>query len=178
MSTITQTVEVLPAGTWAVDPVHSSIGFEIAYMGGTFRGTFSGVEASLADGVLSGSARVDSVRVQDDDLTAHLQSPDFFDAERHPVLGFTSSHLSIEDDRVVVDGTLTIKGIAKPVELTGTAAPPVTDPYGKERIGLELTTTVDRTDFGIDWNVPLPSGEPALSNEVTIAAQLFLVKEA
>ena len=176
MSTITRTVEV-PTGTWAVDPVHSSIGFEIAYMGGTFRGTFSGVEATLADGVLTGSARVENVRVQDDNLTAHLQSPDFFDAERHPVLGFTSSELSIEGDRVLVEGTLTIKGVTKPVELTGTIAPPVTDPYGKERIGLELATTVDRTDFGIDWNVPLPSGEPALSTDVTIAAHLFLVQE-
>jgi polyisoprenoid-binding protein YceI len=179
MSTITpETVEALPAGSWTLDPVHSHVGFEIAYLGGTFRGTFANVEAALSGRELRGTARVENVRVQDENLAAHLLSPDFFDAERHPELAFTSSDLHLAGGRVRVEGTLTIKGVTRTVELEGTIAPPVVDPYGRERVGLELATTVDRTEFGIAWNVPLPSGEPALSDDVRISAQLFLVKEA
>src|SRR3954471_5943452 len=92
----TTTVEIAPAGTWAYDPAHSSIGFEIAYMGGTFRGSFADVTAKLDtthEPSLSGWARVAGVRVQDENLTAHLLGPEFFDAERFPELGFESSSL-------------------------------------------------------------------------------------
>jgi polyisoprenoid-binding protein YceI len=179
MSTIaTDTVGVLPAGAWAFDAVHSSIAFEIGYMGGAFRGTFGGVEARLANGELSGSARVENVRVEDENLATHLLAPDFFDAERHPELSFASSALDISGDQLTVEGTLTIKGTTQPVVLEGTIAAPVVDPYGRQRLGIQLATTIDRTQFGIDWNVPLPSGEPALSNDVRLIAQLFLIQEA
>ncbi len=116
--------------------------------------------------------------MQDENLTAHLLSPDFFDAERHPELSFESEVVGRNGDSLQIEGELTIKGITKPIELEGTVAAPVVDPYGRERVAVELETTIDRTDFGIDWNVPLPSGEPALSNDVHLVAQLFLVKEA
>jgi polyisoprenoid-binding protein YceI len=179
MSTITaDTVEIVPAGTWAVDPVHSSIGFEIAYLGGTFRGTFTDVDASLTGDKLTGSARVENVHVQDENLAGHLLGPDFFDAERFPVLTFESTTLSGGNGKLHVGGGITLKGVTKPVELEGTIAAPVTDPYGRERISVELETTIDRTAFGINWNADLPSGEPALSNDVRLVTQLFLVKEA
>src|SRR3954452_5322030 len=92
----TTTVEIAPAGTWSLDGVHSSIGFEIAYLGGTFRGSFADVTAKLdttGGAALSGSAKVESIRVQDENLTAHLLTPEFFDAERHPELGFESTSL-------------------------------------------------------------------------------------
>jgi polyisoprenoid-binding protein YceI len=76
--------QVLPAGTWRVDKVHSSIGFAVAYMAGAFHGTFGDFDAVVADGVLNGSAKVASVQVKDENLAAHLQSPDFFDTEAHP----------------------------------------------------------------------------------------------
>src|SRR6266536_2076013 len=78
--------------------------------------------------------------------------------------------------KVAVDGELTIKGATKPVAVTGTATAPIADPYGNDRIGLKLTTKIDRTDFGVNWNNPLPSGEPALANDVTILAVLQFVK--
>jgi polyisoprenoid-binding protein YceI len=180
LSTAT-TAEIAPAATWALDPVHSSIGFEIAYMGGTFRGSFGDVTAKLdttGEPSLSGSARVASVKVQDENLTAHLLAPDFFDAERFPELGFESSSLERDGNRLTLEGELTIKGNTKPVTLQGTIGDPITDPYGRERIGVELETTVDRTGFGLTWNVPLPNGNPALSNDVRIVSQLFLTKEA
>jgi polyisoprenoid-binding protein YceI len=178
----TKTLTLAPAGTWSVDPVHSTVGFEIPYMAGTFRGTFREIDARLdVDGDrarLEGSARVASVDVKDENLSAHLQSPDFFDAERHPELRFSADEIRVEGERVSVPGEITIKGVTRPVEVTGTVAGPITDPYGGERIGLSLNATVDRTDFGVDWNNPLPNGEPALSHEVTILTDLQLVKAA
>jgi polyisoprenoid-binding protein YceI len=181
VSTIASPQDTLPAGTWGVDPVHSQVGFAVDYMGGTFRGSFSPVDAKLVvaeDGSveLSGSAGVDSVKVQDENLTAHLQSPDFFDAERTPEVSFRSTGVRRSGERVTVAGELTIKGASQPVELDGTVAEPITDPYGNERIGLKLDGTVDRTKFGINWNNPLPSGEPALANDVSLSAELYLVK--
>jgi polyisoprenoid-binding protein YceI len=181
MST-TEILTFAPAGTWAVDPVHSTVGFEVAYMAGTFRGTFREIDARLTvDGEharLEGSARVASVDVKDENLSAHLQSPDFFDAERHPELRFAADEIRVDGERVSVPGEITIKGVTRPVEVTGAVAAPMADPYGNERIGLRLTAVVDRTDFGLNWNTPLPNGEPALFHEVTIVTDLQLVKAA
>src|SRR5438309_578976 len=106
-----------------------------------------------------------------ENFATHLQSPDFFDAERYPELGFESNEIERAGDRITVRGGITIKGVDKPVELTGTLVEPITDPYGRERISLKLETTVDRTDFGVNWNVPLPDGNPALANEVKLEAE-------
>jgi len=165
-------------GTWKLDPVHSTIGFELPYLAGTFRGQFTDVDAAFGEGKLSGSARVTSVDVKDENLTAHLQSPEFFDVERHPELRFESREIEQADGRLVVRGDITIRGVTKPVELTGTISEPITDGYGQERLGLRLETTVDRTEFGLNWNMPLPSGEPALSNQVKLAADLYFVGQA
>jgi polyisoprenoid-binding protein YceI len=174
--TTTQIRQALPTGTWHLDPVHSSIGFELAYMGGVFRGQFREVDATL-DERLTGSAKVASVDVKDENLTAHLQSPEFFDVERYPELRFASTEIE-GGEELTIRGEITIKGVTQPVELTGRATEPLTDAYGRERFGLTVETTVDRTAFGLNWNLPLPSGEPALSNEVTLVAELFFVKEA
>ena len=130
-----------------------------------------------ADGVLSGSAKVASVQVQDENLAGHLQSPDFFDAERHPELTFTSSSINRDGDRVTIDGDITIKGHTEAVELTGLISDPIADPYGGERFGLRLETVIDRNTFGVSWNNPLPSGDPALSNEVKLTVELQLSKQ-
>jgi len=170
--------QVLPAGTWSIDKVHSTIGFAIDYMAGTFQGSFGDVDAELSDGVLRGSAKVSSIQVNDPNLAGHLQAPDFFDAERHPELRFESSDIRRDGDRLTVDGEIALKGHTERVEITGVISDPINDPYGGERFGLKLEAKVDRTKFGVDWNNPLPSGEPALSNEVTLLADLQLSKQA
>jgi polyisoprenoid-binding protein YceI len=175
VSSIT-TRQALPLGTWRADSVHSDIGFEIDYMAGTFRGAFARFSAGASGDQLEGSADVASVGVKDENLEAHLQSPEFFDAERHPQLLFRSHGISRSSGDITVDGELTIKGHTEPVELHGTVTDPITDPYGRERFGLKLETTIDRTAFGLDWNAPLPTGEPALSNEVRLIADLQFVK--
>ncbi len=174
----TTELEVLPAGTWTVDKVHSDIGFAINYMAGTFTGSFSEVDADLRDGVLRGSAKVASVQVKDPNLAGHLQTPEFFDAERHPEISFESREIRGEGERLEIEGEITIKGHTEPVKIDGVLTQPINDPYGNERFGLKLEAKVDRTKFGVNWNNPLPSGEPALSNEVTLIADLQLVKQA
>ena len=172
---------IAPAGTWMLDPVHSRVDFEVSYLAGTFKGEFHEIGAELAvegeRASLVGTAKVESVDVRDENLSAHLQSPDFFDAERHPELRFTAEDIRLDGDgELSVDGELTIKGVSKPVTVSGTLSGPIADPYGNERLGLTLTTSVDRSEFGLDWNTPLPSGEPALANEVSIIAELQFVK--
>lgn len=168
--------QVLPSGTWQVDKIHSSIAFAVDYMAGTFHGTFGDFDAAVADGVLNGSAKVASVQVKDENLAEHLQSPEFFDAQAHPELSFTSKTISRDGDRVTIDGEITIKGHTETAEITGEISDPIADSYGGERFGLALQTVVERGKFGVSWNNPLPSGEPALSNEVTITAELQLAK--
>jgi len=178
MAVLTESRTALPTGTWALDPVHSTIGFELPYLAGTFRGHFTDVDAKLTETGLSGSARVASVDVKDENLAAHLQSPEFFDVERHPELAFASKEIERSGNELTIRGEITIRGTTKPVQLEGTIADPHTDPYGNERVNLNLETTVDRTEFGLNWNMPLPSGEPALANEVKLVAELYFVREA
>jgi polyisoprenoid-binding protein YceI len=178
--TITLDIRRSLAGTWELDPVHSSIGFDVPYLSGTFKGQFREAEAKLVvdDGKakLEGLARVASVDVKDENLAAHLQSPDFFDAERHPELHFSAQDIDLESETVTARGELTIKGVAKAVEVTGTLTPPLVDYLDRERIGLVLSARVNRHDFGVDWNMPLPSGGPAIGDEVTIVAELYFIR--
>jgi polyisoprenoid-binding protein YceI len=175
MSTIEQTKQGIPTGTWKADTVHSRVAFEVPYAVATFSGEVPDFEATLEDGRLSGVARIESIQVKEENLQAHLLSPEFFDAERHPEVTFASHEIRREGDNVEIDGEITIKGVTQPATLSGIAAGPAIDHFGTNRFGLTLTTTVDRTQFGINWNMPLPNGEPALSNEVTLKADLTLV---
>jgi polyisoprenoid-binding protein YceI len=181
MTTATQTQQALPTGTWNVDPVHSHVGFAVEYVAGTFRGSFSPVGAKLEVGedgsaTLTGSVPVTGVQVQDENLTAHLQSPEFFDAERTPEISFRATRINRSGAEVEIAGDLTIKGSTQPVEATGTIGEPADDPYGGVRFSLRLEATIDRTAFGLNWNNPLPNGNPSLGNDVTLTAELYLVK--
>jgi polyisoprenoid-binding protein YceI len=169
--------QALPTGSWSADKVHSTVGFAVPYMAGTFQGTFSDFDARLSEGALLGTAAVASVEVKDANLAAHLQSPDFFDAERFPQLGFEANEVSRSGDELTIRAELTLNGHTEPVAITGHINDPAPDPYGGERLGLQLEAQVDRTKFGLNWNNPLPSGDPALANEVAIIVDLQLVKE-
>ena len=176
MST-TETTTGVPAGTWGLDPVHSSIGFAVKYNGvATFKGTFEEYSAKLVDGRLEGTAKVASVKVNDENLAGHIQTPDFFDAEQFPELSFASRSIERNGDAVSISGDLTLRGQTHPVELAGTISGPITDGYGNERLGLDLETTINRHDFGISWNMELPGGGTALADDVVITANLTLVQ--
>ena len=167
---ITSTPKIAPAGSWSADPVHSNVSFEIAYAGtNTFRGGFHEYGATLNDGVLEGSAKVASVDVKDEQLNGHLLTPDFFDAERFPEITFRTSDLE--------HGELTIKGVTRPVAISSTVSEPNVDPFGRERVGITLEATVDRNEFGVSWNAPNQGGGNYLGDDVTIRADLALVRQ-
>src|SRR4051812_43206336 len=168
--------QALPTGTWALDKVHSSVGYAVRHSGvSLFKGSVEDFDVSLVDGALRGSADVSSITVNDENLQAHLLSPDFFDVERTPRVSFESSSIRRDGDELTVEGELEIRGVARPVTLTGTIAGPVEGPAG-ERLGVSLETVIDRTTFGITWNMELPSGGFILDNQVTLTANLELAR--
>ncbi len=167
----------IPTGTWKADTVHSSVAFEVPYAVSTFGGEVPEFEASLEDGKLTGVANITSLKLKDENLQAHLLSPEFFDAERNPEVRFEGSNIKRDGDNVTLDGEITIKGITKPATLSGTVTGPAIDHFGANRLGFKLETTIDRTEHDINWNMPLPNGEPALANEVTLKADLTLVSQ-
>ncbi len=180
MSTTELTTELTtaaPTGTWTSDPVHSTFGFSVKHMVvATFRGSLSDFDATLTgdeDGIarLEANGRVGSVVTADENLTGHIQSPDFFDAERYPEVRYVSNQISREGESLVVQGELTLKGVTKPLELRGTLVGPAGD-----KIGVELEGVIDRTAYGLNWNAPLPTGGFAVGNDVRLTAHLELGK--
>jgi polyisoprenoid-binding protein YceI len=180
--TTAQAESTIPTGTWQSDPVHSSVGFAVRHAVGTFRGGFGEFEATLSDESgeqkLTGRVPVGSVEVKDENLEAHLLSPEFFDSDQAPQIGFESSGIATDDGQVVVEGDLTVKGITRHVVARGQANGPIPGPDGNDRLGLDLETVVDRHDYGLDWNMDLPDGTKMLGDEVTLTVHLELVKEA
>lgn len=181
MTTATQEL----TGTFTADPYHSSFLFAIQHMGmSSFRATFDDVEARLEGGEsgisLEGRARVASVSITGPpEFREHVvNGEDFFDGDTHPQIVFRSTRVELAGDRgVAVDGELEIKGIARPVTATGTYQPPVEDPFGAARMAIELSTVVDRRDWDMNWQMPLPAGGKALGYEVEISVHLELVKQ-
>jgi len=183
MSTATATG--LTQGTWRIDRVHSNVGFAVKHMVvSTFRGRFEDYDGALtvdADGAprLEGWVAVNSLNVADENLAGHLSAPDFFDSERHPRITFRSSAVRVgEDGELEVDGELEIKGRARPVTARGSVSGPHVDIAGNDRLGVELETVIDRREFGLEWNAPLPKGGFALENDVRLEVTLELAREA
>jgi polyisoprenoid-binding protein YceI len=182
-ATAVETATQLPVGTWKVDPVHSSAGFAVKHMVvATFRGHFENIDATLTvgddgAGQLVGTVDAGSIVVKDENLQAHLGSPDFFDTERYPQLRFASKAIRRDGEELVIDGELTIKDRTHAVEARGT----ITDPHetlgGAVKIGLTLETVIDRTQFGLEWNAPLPKGGFALANDVKLTVELELAHD-
>jgi polyisoprenoid-binding protein YceI len=167
--------------TWQMDTVHSSAAFAVKHMVvSTFRAKFDDVAATLDlsgdEPALTGRVAVASIDVKDDNLRAHLLSQDFFDAANAPEIVFVSTKVERgSGDDVAVEGELTIKGVTKTVSATGTITEPTEDPFGSTRVCVTLETVVDRTQFGLDWNQPLPKGGFALADDVTLHVELEFV---
>jgi polyisoprenoid-binding protein YceI len=180
----TTTITTIPTGTYTIDPTHSNVGFEIRHLGittvrGGFR-TFEGTIDANADAPrLVGSVEVASVDTGEVNRDGHLQAPDFFDAQHYPQITFHSTATDVADDgEIRLRGEITIKGVTKPIELNGTLSLNGEDPWGNERIGLELETKIDRRDFELTYNQTLPNGNLLLSNEVKLLVGVSATKQA
>jgi polyisoprenoid-binding protein YceI len=169
------------AGTYAIDPIHSSFGFAVKYMGiSTFRGTLDDVTASLTidDGgaVLEGSAQVESISVRTpEQFRQHVLADDMFAADRFPQVTFRSDEVRLADDgSATVSGDLTIRDVTKRVTATGSWSPEA-ELFGQRKAHLALATTVDRTEYGIVWQAEMPGGGKALADDVTLTIELTLL---
>jgi polyisoprenoid-binding protein YceI len=180
----TETIQqAIPAGSWAVDPIHSSVTFAVTHNGvSTFRSGFERYDARLAGGAapsLEGTVEVAGIEIDEEMLKGHLLSPDFFDAERFPELRFRSTELSVDEDGGVrLLGELKIRGETREVEASGRFAEIGAGLDGAPRVGLSLAATVDRRTFGLDWQAELPAGGQALDYAVSVAVELELAAEA
>jgi len=167
-----------PTATWNLDTVHSTASFAVKHMVvSTFRAEFGTIEATLDTSAdepkLTGRVPIESVSLRDENLRGHLYSEEFFDVANHPNVEFVSTSVERgEGDAVTVRGDLTIKGITKPVVGTGVITEPTEDAFGGTRIGVELETVLDRTEYELNWNAPLPKGGFALANDVKLSIHL------
>jgi polyisoprenoid-binding protein YceI len=151
----------------------------------TFRASFNAIEGRLtADDTtarLRASAEVESISIIDPpEFRDHVvRGDDFFQADVHPELSFRSTDLELRDDgSASVTGELTIRGVSRPITAEGSYRPPTVDPFGTARAALTLHATVDRRDWGLSWQLPLPDGGDAVGWKVELTAELELVKAA
>jgi polyisoprenoid-binding protein YceI len=174
----------IPTGTYNVDPAHSNVGFEIKHMGiATVRGSFKQfagtIDAADAGVRLEGTVQVASIDTGDANRDAHLQAPDMFDGEQHPAISFHSTASSVADDgAITLTGEITIKGVTKPIELSGVVAEGGEDPWGNQRIGFEVSGKIDRRDYNVSFNQVLPNGNLLIANDVKLVVSVSAVKAA
>jgi polyisoprenoid-binding protein YceI len=183
-TSVSNATAVLPAGTWAIDPVHSTVGFSVRHlMVSKVRGVFDSVSGAITvadDGSASVRAEiaVESVNTRNEQRDAHLRAADFFDAEKFPTATFSSTGVRQDGDRYVVDGDFTLKGVTKPIslELEFNGVNPGMG-HG-EVAGFEASVVLNRKDFGIDIDMPLETGGAVVGDKVTITLEIEAVKQA
>jgi polyisoprenoid-binding protein YceI len=181
------TIPGYQTGTWDIDPVHSEVSFVVRHMVvSKVRGRFGKFEGTI---VLAGEplqssveARIEaaSVDTNNEQRDAHVRSGDFLDTENHPNITFVSTGVRSERDRFLVDGELTIRGTTRPVTLTLEPNGFTPDPYGGTRAGFTAHTDIDRTDFGVSYNGPIPGADNAmvLSDKISIDLEVEAVLRA
>jgi polyisoprenoid-binding protein YceI len=183
MTTTTDTNSL--TGTYAIDPTHSRIGFVARHaMVTKVRGSFNEFDGSgffdeedPSQSTLQLTIKAASIDTRNADRDAHLRSNDFFDMETYPEITFASTDVhQVDGEHYRVTGDLTIKGVTRPVtvdfEYTGAAV----DPYGNRRIGFEGQTTVNRKDWGVNWNAVLDAGGVLVSEKVTLEFEVSAIR--
>jgi polyisoprenoid-binding protein YceI len=182
----TEVPSIIPTGTWSIDPDHSRVGFAIRHLGiATVRGEFTSFEGTLNVGSdlsstrVAGSVDAASIFTHQPQRDAHLRSADFFDVERYPTLSFESTRIeAIEGAAFAITGNLTMHGVTNEVVLEAAVRGHDTDQFGNERVGLEATGELSRSDFAISFNVPLASGTLLLADKVTLTLDISAIKQA
>jgi len=169
------------AGTWAIDPVHSEVGFTIRHFGvSKVRGRFDKFEGTIVTAddpsasTVNASIDVNSINTNQEQRDAHIRSGDFFDVENHPTMNFVSTGIKQDGGEYVLEGDLTIRGTTKPVRLALELNGFGPDPYGGTRVGFSATGEINRHDFGVSFNGPIPGvpGGVILSDKVTISLEI------
>lgn len=179
----TQTATQLSAGTWTVDPAHSEVTFTIRHLMSKVRGAFTAFtgEITAADddpthAKVAVAIDTSSISTNNDQRDAHIRSNDILGTEADPQMTFVSTGISGDADGYVITGDLTIKGVTKSVDLAAEFLGVGPDHTGGTRLGAEASTTINRHDFGVDFNVPLDGGKVLLGDKVDIQLTVEAVK--
>jgi polyisoprenoid-binding protein YceI len=184
MAIAPQTAGHIAAGTWIVDPVHSTIGFSVRHAGiANVRGVFREFEGTVrigADGSWSGGGTVAlaSVDTGAPDRDAHLRSADFFDVEHHPELRFEATRIDVDGEDVTVEGTLSLHGVTGLIVLRGELTGPGIDDAGNTRFGLSLAGQLSRADYGMRFNQLLGGGNVLVGDRVKLALEVSAIHSA
>jgi polyisoprenoid-binding protein YceI len=184
MSTVSSSTAV-PAGTWAVDPAHSNVGFAVKHMGlATVRGIFTEFDGFIEIGEDLSTARaygrvsVDSLDTNQPQRDEHLRSPDFFDAAQYPELRFESTAITALDEQTFrITGKLTIHGVTMDIVLHAEVQGTDLDPWGNDRVGLEVTGQLSRADYGMTFNHALGSGNMLVGDRISVALDISAVRQ-
>ena len=176
---------LVPTGTWSVDPAHSSVGFSVKHLGiATVRGKFEDFEGTLVIGEGDETARAYgtvqgvSINTGDAGRDEHLRSADFFGVEQNPELRFASTQVTpVDDETFEISGDLTMNGVTKPITLTAEVQGEETDPWGNERVALEVTGQLNRGDWNMTFNQALGSGNLLVGEKVKLALDIAAVKK-
>jgi polyisoprenoid-binding protein YceI len=176
---------IVPAGTWSVDPIHSTVGFSVKHLGiATVRGKFEDFEGTLEIGENDESARAYgtvqgvSINTGDAGRDEHLRSADFFGVEQNPELHFESTGVEqVDEDTFEIAGDLTMNGVTKPIALTAEVQGEETDPWGNERVALEVTGQLNRGDWNMTFNQALGSGNLLVGEKVKLTLDIAAVKK-
>lgn len=180
------TAEMLAAGpaTWTIDASHTHVGFAVKHlMISTVRGRFSDVRGSVEldpakDPVVDVQIGTASIHTGDEKRDAHLRSADFFAVDEFPAISFRGGRVQGDiGGEFTLEGTLTIRGITRPVTLQVESEGRVTDPWGNDRIGYTATARVNRKDFGLTWNVALEAGGVMVGDDIRITIETQLVRQ-
>jgi polyisoprenoid-binding protein YceI len=179
---MTETAVEIPgyvAGTWTIDPVHSEVSFVVRHMMvSKVRGRFDKFEGTIVTATdplqSSVTATVDlsSVNTGEPNRDNHIRSADFFEVESHPTLTFRSTGVRTDGDNFLLDGDLTIRGTTKPVTLKLEVNGFGPDAYGGTRAGFSASGEINRNDFGVSYNGPIPGGGVAVSEKVTLTLEV------
>ncbi len=173
--------------TWKVDPMHSDVQFKIRHLmvtnvTGSFKKFDVTAETETDDFRTAKNivftADIDSINTNDEQRDAHLKGADFFEAEKHPQLKFTSASYQKNSEEVTLTGDLTMKGVTKPVTLNVEYGGSVVDPYGRSKAGFTVTGKISRKDFGLTWGAVTEAGNVVLGDDVKFTCEIQLVKQA
>ena len=172
---------------WTVDQNHSSIGFEVKHMmvskvKGQFESYTADVEAAdltdLTKASIAFKIDVASIDTRNEDRENHLKSADFFDVEKYPTIDFKSTSITKDGDDYKVTGSLTIKGVTKPVTFDVEFGGKGTNPWGVEVYGFEAEAKINREEFGLTWNAALETGGVLVGKDIKIKVELEVNPQA
>ncbi|GAA0596814.1 MULTISPECIES: YceI family protein [Actinomadura] len=172
----------LTAGTWNIDPGHSEVTFVIRHLMTKVRGTFTEFTGSvqiaeeLSESTATAEIKMASLDTRNPDRDAHVRTADVLDVEKYPTMTFNTTGVRAEDGEYYLDGDLTIKDVTRPVSLRLEYNGIGEDPWGGTRAGFSAETTINRKDWGIEFNIPLKGEKALLSDKVDIQLEVQAVR--